>query len=177
MTTLTEKDRSIVTQVAAKIASDLVIAATKSDDIDLDKMVGLFVSTTDMVNQAIQTAIGTIEVQAGFPGSTVGPDVYPPTTYAATSTPITASSGAPVPDDIPGAEPGSETEQLWREYFANPGNFYDNRNNKRSAGSPDFAHKTKKNAKGYAAGLYLPENDKYKKNPTWVASALRGEQF
>lgn len=179
MSNLTTKDAQIGVQVAAKIAADVVLRSYQGDEApSIDRMVGDFVSTLDLVSEALLGKMGEQGVVAAFPGSTIGPDLAPviqiPTPANQVAQAV-AQHPSSQPAPIPGA--GDETDLLWREYFADPSSFWDNRNDKRSPNSPDFAHKTKKNAKGYAAGLYLPENDRFKKNPSWVASALRGEQF
>ncbi|RWR80959.1 protein OSB2, chloroplastic-like protein [Cinnamomum micranthum f. kanehirae] len=54
------------------------------------------------------------------------------------------------------------TEELWQAFFANPVDWWDNRNNKRNPKYPDFKHKDTKEA------LWI--ESKY--NPPWVKSQL-----
>lgn len=86
--------------------------------------------------------------------------------------PAQAAPQAPTPPaaPIPGATDGDpEVEALWREFFANPADFWDNRGNKRTPNSPDFSHKTKKlPGKNFGPGLWVDD----KKNPSWVGPAL-----
>jgi hypothetical protein len=71
------------------------------------------------------------------------------------------------PAPVPGGQP-SKTDQDWMALFNNPGSFYDNRNNKRSTGSPDFKQK-----QGDVA-LWL--NGKFGPAPQWVFDRLQGGQ-
>lgn len=109
-------------------------------------------------------------------GQTVTPNnvVQIPTQQAAPAAvpapAVAPQAPAPPAAPIPGATDGDpETEALWREFFANPADFWDNRGNKRNPNSPDFSHKTKKlPGKNFGPGLWV--NDK--KNPSWVSQAL-----
>lgn len=72
---------------------------------------------------------------------------------------------APAP--VPGLSSGgnSKKDAAWRDYFANPGNYYDNRVDKRNPAGPDFKSKTT------GDGLWL--GGKYPA-PQWVLDKLNG---
>ncbi|KAM7257784.1 hypothetical protein ACFE04_013525 [Oxalis oulophora] len=57
---------------------------------------------------------------------------------------------------------GASTEELWQAFFANPTEWWDNRNNKRNPKYPDFKHKD--------TGEALWIEGRY--NPHWVKSQL-----
>ncbi len=90
------------------------------------------------------------------------------------TTPITAApsfqpppppgAGAP-PAPVPGVTQGSNSkkDQAWRDYFANPSDYYDNRVDKRNPKGPDFKHK--QSGEGLWLGGTYPA-------PAWVAERL-----
>lgn len=181
-TSLTERDRSIVTQVAAKIAADIVVKAYDPEAgvvaiaADVNEMVGLFVSTTDQINQAIQQLIIEQTVTEAFPGSQTLPEAAPsnvvplrPATEVPNHIdPASFSNAMPQGDvAIPGATQ-SPTETLWRQYFADPSKWWDNRKDKRKPTAPDFKLKSDGDVALWIVG---------RNTPSWVAGALRGESF
>lgn len=164
MTTLTDKDQSIITQVAAKITSELVMAAFSNQENTQD-VVTEFVTFLPQVNEALLEAVTGNVVQAAFPGSVpVAPGGTP---YVPNEVSIPVASYTPnvpaAPAPIPGVADGDpQVAALWVQYFNNPADFYDNRTNKRNPKGPDFKHKS--------SGDALWINDK--KNPSWVKSRL-----
>lgn len=59
---------------------------------------------------------------------------------------MTRSSGGSVGDD----------EHNWHEYFADPSQWWDNRDNKRNPRAPDFKHRVSKKAL-WVDGWYTPK--------------------
>lgn len=76
------------------------------------------------------------------------------------------SAGVP-PTPVPGAAQGghSKKDQAWRDYFANPLGYYDNRANKKNPKGPDFKHK--QTGEGLWLGGQHPA-------PDWVLQRLTG---
>lgn len=64
------KDQSIVTQVAAKIASELT-NTTSIPERDIASVQAVFLQHFDVVNEALQNAHGVSVVQEAFPNATV----------------------------------------------------------------------------------------------------------
>lgn len=60
-------------------------------------------------------------------------------------------------------------DALWNEFFADPSQWYDNRQGKTNPNGPDFRHKTKTDAKGNKLALWI-----HGKQPTpqWVLQRL-----
>jgi hypothetical protein len=71
----------------------------------------------------------------------------------------------PAPAQIPGATSGggSKKDAQWQAYFASPGDYYDNRQNKKNPASPDFKHRTTGEAL-WLGGRYPA--------PAWVLARL-----
>lgn len=162
MTQLDEKTRQIGTQVAAKIAADLVVQSYRHDDQpSLDGMIGDFVNTLDLINTTLLSKMGEDSLAAIFPDSTFMPD----NEYQDNIVPFiprTPPQAAP----IPGVEDGDpKTAALWRRYFNDPKAFWDNRRDKKNPKSPDFKLKDDGDQ-----ALWI--SDPYHKNPSWVATRL-----
>lgn len=79
---------------------------------------------------------------------------------------------APQPAPVPGVV--HKDEAAWREWAADRSAWWDNRTSKKGVNSPDFAHKARKNDKGYPVGLWL--QGKFGPAPEWVFGILNGEQ-
>jgi hypothetical protein len=175
--TLDARDQSIITQVAAKIASDLAIAST---DTEIDVILQDFATAFPTVREAIVDAVNTAIAEAVLPGSTpvAGPGPAPAAAPAAGPGPAAAPAPAAGPGPVgpgpagPAAIPGATTggnEAHWQDLFENFGNWYDNRATKDSPNKPDFRHKTKMDAAGkYKLGLYVNGKD----TPQWVKERL-----
>src|SRR5690606_5592134 len=87
--------------------------------------------------------------------------------------PASATPPPPPPPPPGGIQPspvagggGSKKDRAWQDYFANPGNYYDNRYDKRSPAAPDFKHKQT------GEGLWL--GGKYPA-PQWVLDRFAGQ--
>lgn len=163
---LDNRDQSIVTQVSAKIAADLAIAAK---DVKIEDLLSDFAVAFPQIREGIIDAVNAAIAENVLPGSTeVAPAAVPPPAALspgpAPAGPAPSAGPAPGPAAIPGAT-GGGNEADWRDLFDNPGNWYDNRASKQNDRAPDFRHKTKMDAAGkYKLGLYVTG----KTNPDWV---------
>lgn len=101
------------------------------------------------------------QVMQAFPGAEIIP-IRPPQSQPPPT---------PQPAPVPGASSGRD-DALWQEYFQDPTAWWDNRDSKRSPAAADFAHKVKRNDKGYPLGLWL--NGKFGSAPQWVLDRLAG---
>jgi hypothetical protein len=90
------KDQSIVTQVAAKIAAELIIKTE-----DTSKNVAEWLTAFDAVNEALQGAHAVAVIKDVFPGAT---EVKPQ--FTATTTTTTASGGLAIAGQQHGDIPG-----------------------------------------------------------------------
>lgn len=172
--------------VAANNAAT-VIASTLAEGFNLDdpkyitnayaELVDGFATVIAMQREKTAGLLGFVEA---FPGTTTAP--APAAQPSAIPPQPEAPAYAPaVQQAVPPAQPPQYTQTsdgdgdpamdaLWREFFADPTAFYDNRTSKKNPNGPDFAHKTKTDAKGYKQGLWII--DRYGKNPSWVPAAL-----
>jgi hypothetical protein len=85
------KDQSIVTQVAAKIAAELIIKTE-----DTTKNVAEWLTAFDAVSEALMKAHATDMVKSAFPGAT---EVTAPNTYSKPASQFTVTT-APVTGDL-----------------------------------------------------------------------------
>lgn len=159
---LDNRDQFIVTQVSAKIASDLAIAAK---DVKIEDLLGDFAVAFPAIRESIIDAVNAAIAENEMPGSTeVAPAAVPPAGAPAPGPAPAGPAPSAGPVAIPGATSGGN-EADWQDLFDNPGNWYDNRASKQNDRAPDFRHKTKMDAAGkYKLGLYVTD----KKNPDWV---------
>lgn len=85
------KDQSIVTQVAAKIAAELIIKTE-----DTTKNVAEWLTAFDAVSEALMKAHATDMVKSAFPGAT---EVTAPNTYSKPASQFTVTT-SPVTGDL-----------------------------------------------------------------------------
>lgn len=160
MTQLDEKTRGIATQVAAKIASDFVIQGYRHDDqANITEMIGDFISTLDLVNEALLGKMGEDSLGLAFPTATFQPEA--PAEWK-TEPFVHEQNVSPAP--IPGATEGKD-DALWRRYFQDPSKWWDNRKDKRNPRAPDFKLKDDGDV-----ALWIVGRD----TPAWVATRLGG---
>jgi len=74
-----------------------------------------------------------------------------------------AAAGAPGGGFTPSPQPPLSPEARWTQFFAQPTQYWDNRDNKRNPRAPDFKHKDSGEA------LWIDSRD----TPPWVADSLR----
>ena len=99
---------------------------------------------------------------------TAAPSFQPPVQHPSQAAPQPMAPPAPPqaqPAPVPGLGQGGNTKKdaAWRDYFANPGAYYDNRVDKQNPNGPDFKHKQTKE------GLWL--GGRYPA-PAWVLQQL-----
>lgn len=167
---------------AANQAATVIAHQARNGDMDSDQVAELHMELTTrfLENMTAVQAIGEFgatpvpnraEVPAqGAPAASQSNVVpfTPPGTPDPAAHPAAAPAPAPAPSPIPGAATMSDDEALWREYFADPSQWYDNRTSKQNPKQPDFKHKTKKGSNGYNLGLWVSG----KGTPAWVAQGL-----
>ena len=105
-------------------------------------------------NNVVQAPFGQQEPQAQF-----GP------TTRVTAQPVQQGQNFQPATAAPGTG-GSKADNEWMALFNSPGDFYDNRQDKRSPNGPDFKHKQS------GDGLWL--NGKFGPAPQWVLDRLQG---
>lgn len=164
---LTDKDKSILNQVAFKGA----IEAIQGADLSESQVRAYFTESFDFLRAELfrvhaedspagSTAEAQTVIASAFPGTTVEPaPAQPP----AASVPV-ASSPAPVPGAAP-LSADSDPEALWQDLVSHRGNWYDNRGNKKNPAGPDFTHKELKKGR-FKLGLWL------KDAPAWAKAQL-----
>lgn len=137
-------------QIAIMIQATAHDTATLlADDLDLDETLERFPAVHERIFNHVVTMYAAELVKAGFDGAQ---EVAAPAPQAPAQTPI------------PGATSDQGTDAKWASYFANPQDYYDNRRDKKSAGSPDFKHKR--------TGEALWLDGKYGSAPQWVLNKL-----
>lgn len=180
---------------AAKIAADLTTLSLTTG-MDTDAVLAVW---ADLHAKVSQQVIATSEALAPTAPSFVGvapqaaqvvaPQAFNPEAALQAAFPgsamvsaqpaVVAAPSAPPPAAIPFAgNPGGGDPQVaeaWEVFFTDAAqgnlanNWHDNRNNKRSANSPDFKHKSwKRPGDKYEVGLYIES----KKNPAGLAERL-----
>lgn len=180
---LDARDQSIITQVAAKIASDLAVAArdTKIEDLVSDWAVALPTVAEALFEQIAtkQTETAASSVIAAFPGSVVVPasEGWQPADFNTTAgatpqPPLYVPQAAPTP--IPGVTDGDPaTNAMWIELQQNPSAWYDNRTGKTNPRAPDFKHRTQGTSTTGNKSLWIVS----KKNPSWVPQLVANLRF
>lgn len=160
------RDVSIISQVAAKAATELVCAGIKAgayQDLDFEREESDFFCYYGMVRERILSDVLQAEGERQFPGAKA----------ETAQEPFVPNFNAPAtgPAPVPGAG-NSDVDLLWREYFRSPGEFWDNRQNKMNPNAPDFKKKVGKFAsadeKRNAPALWVDRKD----TPTWVLDQL-----
>jgi hypothetical protein len=155
------RDVSIISQVAAKAATELLVANIKAgafQDGDMSNEEAEFGRYYDMVRGRVLADVLAAEGERQFPGAKAeaAPEPFAPNT-------------GPAP--VPGAG-SSDVDLQWRDYFRNPGEYWDNRQNKTNPNGPDFKKKVGKFAgpdeKRNAPALWIDRKD----TPTWVLDQL-----
>jgi hypothetical protein len=155
------RDVSIISQVAAKAATELLAASIhEADHEGIDDEAQLWSTYYDMVRDRVLADVKQVEAENQFPGSQV----------EQAPTPFVPNAGSG-PAPVPGAG-SSDVDLQWRDYFRNPGEYWDNRQNKTNPNGPDFKKKVGKFAgpdeKRNAPALWIDRKD----TPTWVLDQL-----
>lgn len=167
MSTLDSRDQSIITQVAAKIASDLTVAA--GGDVRIEDLLGDFAVALPTVRDALFDAVNAAIAESTFAGSTNVTPIQAAPSYQPQppAEPVYQPVAAPAP--IPGATDGDPaTAALWVELQQNPGDWYDNRTSKKNPRGPDF-----KNRRDGDKALWVVG----KNNPSWVPQLVANLRF
>lgn len=189
MTTLTYEQQTIIgtsVGVAANNAAT-IIAATLDTSANLDDtkyVVGAYADlvkdfTTVIIAQRGEAA-GLLGLTEAFPGSQLQieqPSAIPPQQTNVIPMPTQAAAPPVQPPAQPQVVQGSGdgdpvVEGLWRQFFADPTAWYDNRFNKKNPKAPDFKAKSipAPDNPAFKAGLWINDT---KKNPSWVPAALQ----
>jgi hypothetical protein len=156
------RDVSIISQVAAKAATELMCANIKAgnygEEINEPAEAEEFGRYYGLVRERILADVLAAEAQKQFPG-------------AQAETVQVAFNPTNGPAPVPGAG-SSDVDLQWRDYFRNPGEYWDNRQNKTNPNGPDFKKKVGKFAgpdeKRNAPALWIDRKD----TPTWVHDQL-----
>jgi len=155
------RDVSIISQVAAKAATELLVANIKAgafQDGDMSNEEAEFGRYYGMVRERVLADVLEAEAQKQFPG-------------AQAETVQVAFNPTNGPAPVPGAG-SSDVDLQWRDYFRNPGDYWDNRQNKTNPNGPDFKKKVGKFAgpdeKRNAPALWIDRKD----TPSWVLDQL-----
>ena len=161
MTTLTEKDKLIVAQVAVKAATDLAANGHIQTGQIGDTAADLYAEVFNLSQLTFGTAT---ETAAPAPVAASEPQTY-------------EQAAQKVEQAFPGAQrtepsgpPASPRDALWRSALVDsPDSWWDNRHDKRNPKAPDF--KAKNNGPqidGKPAALWIDSRD----TPDWVAGHL-----
>jgi hypothetical protein len=159
------RDVSIISQVAAKEASALLQVHLKLTEgqIEGDGERALFNQYYDLIRDRVLADVLAAEGERQFPGAKVEEAAQ-----SGLATLFTPNAG---PAPVPGAG-SSDVDLQWRDYFRNPGDYWDNRQNKTNPNGPDFKKKVGKFAgpeeKRNAPALWIDRKD----TPTWVLDQL-----
>lgn len=166
------KSRQIAVSVGVQLAAELAAAAASSGQDPF----ALFEAYASGVVETVVNLQAEYAIKDSFPGTvTAAPVTIPPTAPTMPVAPVLAfrPPTAPVaaaPVAIPGVTDGDPAvASLWVDFFDNQSSWYNNINGKRNPKAPDFKHKTQGTAETGNKNLWI--NDK--KNPSWVANALR----
>lgn len=191
---LSDKDKSIITQVAFKAAADLmpsdyVEGLSNGDPACRQVFSGLADFLVEELfrlhNQPVGPESATSAVAAAFPGTTAAQEPPAPTYAPVIPLPTApaAPAAAPAPRPVPAITGASPKEALYQHLFAEAeaegvdlrtgagtSSWYNNMKDKRSPKAPDFKHKTLKKdpSDQYTVSLYA--DGQYV--PAWVKQAL-----
>ena len=194
-----EKDIQIITQ-NVNTAAATIVAAMVNENWDVEDVMNLYGPLHKQMLDHVLGEIAGHLVQQAFPGSTqVDPQPMTPADFAgpnATGGNVVAMTGPaaqpmPIPQPAPQVVPdhqimanatpppavgpqgpgGHKDDQLWQDLFQNPGNWWDNRADKKSPKHPDFRSKTIPDPKNpaYKLGLYLSSAPQWAKQQLGVA--------
>jgi len=163
------KQLAILAQATAHDAATLTAAIVSGQDYAPEGAELTFREIHQGIFDYLAEFIAAEVMKAGFPGAEVGlPSTLPPSSSSAQVAPVYGNADA-TPTPIPGT--GSDKDDAkWQEFFNTRDQWWDNRSDKRSPAAADFAHKTRKNERGYPEGLWL--NGKFGKAPQWVFEKL-----
>lgn len=125
--------------------------------------------------QPAQGGFGQSPNVVAAPGAQVVP--FPGAGNQADNGPFGGAPQVPGANQGGGGDESAQLEQAWRQFFTDlannqaANNWHDNRNNKKSAKSPDFRHKTWKfnDSDRFNVSLWVGSD----KNPAWVAGELQ----
>lgn len=170
---MNSKDLQIIAQSSLKAAVDATADGT--DPAAITAVADVFFDWVLKTAEAAGNELGVTQqatnvVVGGFPAGSVSPQPTAP----AGSPPPMAPAAPPAPPVAPTAASGggNKAEALWRQYFENPDQWWDNRGDSRASSGggkgPDFRHKDT------GEGLWL--SGKYPA-PEWVQNALNGQSF
>jgi hypothetical protein len=154
------RDVSIISQVALKEASALLQLHLKLADGEIEDVVEeqIIERYHRLFKTLVLADVLEAEAQKQFPG-------------AQAETVQVAFNPTNGPAPIPGAG-SSDVDLQWRDYFRNPGDYWDNRQNKTNPNGPDFKKKVGKFAgpdeKRNAPALWIDRKD----TPSWVLDQL-----
>ena len=161
------KQLAILAQASAHDAAEIVASWEPEFPASLENLVNAFRETHYQIFNYLAEFIAAETLKAGFPGAEAGLPSTLPSSPAQIAPAYGNAVDAPTP--IPGT--GSDKDDAkWQEFFNTRDQWWDNRSDKRSPNAADFAHKTRKNERGYPEGLWL--NGKFGKAPAWVFEKL-----
>lgn len=186
---LSERDITILVENAANVTGSL-LSGTGTVPVDTD----VYQATLDAIYEINRAKVAAALSVESFPGAVVLPSEAPLAGQQVQSNVVPfpqtaqpAQVGAPVspfppqptgpPAVIPGAAaPPADDEALWRDLFANPGNWEDVRGKKQSEDSPDFKHKFQNQTKPAKNGRYYPLSlwISGRNTPAWVHQSFGG---
>lgn len=145
-----DRDLSIISQTAAKAATELAVAeiaaGNQFNEANWHRYHQLvFDAVLDIAGAqtvAPATVDGAAAVRGAFPGATVVQDAPQPPTVTTETGGFLAAQGIN-PAQLSTARDNKPQEQaIINELDQAPGNFYDNRNDKRNPKAPDFKRKS-----------------------------------
>jgi hypothetical protein len=157
------RDKSIVTQVAFKLAAEIV--ANDKDQSD-DTAVSRIALMGDTLSDVMIDKITSLEVGQAFAGTVTQVAAQPIFNNQQAPAPQYApQQAAPAPYQQPAPIPGTVddgTAVAWLDVCQNPDGWWDNRINKKNPKGPDFSakkHNTNfQQPNGFGVGLWV--NDK-----------------
>jgi hypothetical protein len=173
------RQAAITTGQSYNLATQLVSSAPDFElsEGTLGDVVVLAGQIYDVLIEAQDAAAAAASVGNQFPGTQQVDPGFAPVQDNATvagnnvvqfpnqqQVPVHPATQPAQPAPIPGATK-SKKDLAWEAYFANPGDYYDNRGNKRNPAGPDFKHK--QTGEGLWLGGQFPA-------PAWVLQRLGG---
>jgi len=183
---LSERDITILVENAANVTAALVGPGQSLET---------YKTTLDAVYAVNRQKVASALSVETFPGAVVLPSEAPLVGQEVQSNvvqfPTTAPAGNPAPPGVPAppfqpsgppaAIPGAanvstDDEALWRDLFANSGNWEDVRSRKQSENSPDFKHKFQNQSTPAKNGVFFPLSlwISGKNTPAWVHQSFGG---